>query len=110
MSLLDVRNLYGAQTAFINNQAVAADAELVPAVTGYKIVVDLLVLSVGVAAATVFLESGATALTPEFNLGIGGNIVIPEPNIKTATSEALTLTSAGASSRTSAFVRYHLEQ
>lgn len=102
--------MWGANTAFIDNQAPTADASLVAAKAGHRIVVDWLLISVGTAAATVFLEKGtSTKVTPTFNIGINGSIMLEDPMIFTDTNQALTVTSVGASSTTSVYVRYHFE-
>jgi len=96
--------------ALLNATAATADQEVVAAVDGRRIVVDHLIITNGTAIATVTFESGtSTAISPAFNIPVGGIMVSDGMGMSTVTGSALTVTTAGATAVTGIFVRYHLE-
>lgn len=110
MGQFDTRAMYGEGRAIIDGQAPTADVELVAATTGFRVVVDYVLITVGTAAATLFFESGTTTkVSPTFHVGINGALEINEPRFVTAGGEALTFTSVGVNSVTAVYVRYHKE-
>lgn len=109
MSWNETRSMYGQHAAFVNADSNGGtDIEIVAAVTGKKIVVDHLTVTAS-AAASAFIESGAsTVIFPTVYLAAGDNYTIDEPMVKTAAGEALTF-SATVAGNISVFVKYHLE-
>lgn len=111
MSLKDVRSMYGTAVVTIDQQSPTADVSLVAAVTDRRIIVDQITINWDPHAATCFFESGtATKITPTFDLlAAGGTFTIYDCSVATAVGAALTFTSAGASSKVSVMIRYHVE-
>lgn len=83
------------------------DIEIVAAVSGKRIVVDTIMISVS-ADTTFFFESGSTVIFPTTNVAAKSSFIIYEPRCATAAGVALTLT-ATITGTISCFVRYHLE-
>lgn len=109
MSQVGVSAVYSGGVAFADSQTNSkSDQSLVAAVTGYAIVVDLIVVS-ATAACTFFLESGtSTTIFPVCSLAAGTTLVIPDPKTRTAASAALTWTNT-ITGNFSIYVKYHLE-
>lgn len=101
---------WGSAFAKITLTAATADQSVIAAVAGKAIVVDAMWVSNAVAVGSVFFESATgTAISGTHTMGIGENVFISEPILRTAAGEALTATTAGATSVIALTIRYHLE-
>jgi len=109
-SVQEVRSVYSPNVAFVDNDSNGGtDIELVAAVTGYRIVVDTLVVSVSATTTGFFLESGAsTVIFPTCCFAANSTTQIDDPFVRTTSGAALTF-SATITGNISVFVRYHLE-
>jgi hypothetical protein len=109
MSLYDISSLYPGVTAFADAQVNSkSDQVLVPGVSGQKIVVDVLVVSMS-AAGSFFMKSATTGVIfPTMNLAANSTLVIYDPKIKTNAGESLNWTDS-ITGNFSIYVRCHLE-
>jgi hypothetical protein len=92
--------------------AATADQEVIAAKAGFCIVVDSMIITNGVAAGTVFFESGSTAISAVHHFGINGGLFLGDGNgplFRTASGVALTATTVGAGALTNLTIRFHYE-
>lgn len=106
--MADHIGMHAPRTAFVDADSNGGnDIEIVAAVTGKRIVVDHLTITAS-AAASAFLESGAsTVIFPTVYLAAGDNYTIDDPGVRTTSGAALTF-SATVTGNISVFVKYHL--
>ena len=105
-----IRAMYGQANAFVDADSNGGtDISIVAAKSGYQTVIDTLVITAS-AAASAFIESGAsTVIFPTVYLAAGDNFVLEGGNLfRSATNEAVTF-SATVTGNISVFVQYHFE-
>ena len=96
------RNLWSA--------GVQTNVQLIAGVTGKKIVIDTIVISIGTLASTVTFESGAahTAVGPGFFMAVNTTQWITDLNIRLVEGANFEFSSTGVSTGC-VYVEYHLE-
>jgi hypothetical protein len=104
-----VRDQFGSQTAFLDAAAGGADQVIVAAVAGKRIYVDLITFTNGTAVCTAKLQSDTTQIGPVQAFAIGGNLVMQQPDLRTAIGQGLKVTTVGAGAVLGIFVRFHTE-